>query len=246
VDRVVVTVALATVLLVTGATAYFGHALGLDWLDSLYFVWTTVLTVGYGDITPRHASAGAKLAAMALMLAGAALVAVFYALLAGFVVSRRLAVVRGHVPVFGRGHLIVAGAGHVGVRVAERLLDAGHRAVVIERDQDSPHIQQLRARGCHVIVADASAAETLDLAAVDRASAVLALTDSDATNLRVVLASRARRPDLPVIARLASSDLSAHVSRRQDAIALSSVDLASEAFARAALGSHSRTTSPSP
>jgi hypothetical protein len=55
------------------------------------------------------------------------------------------------------------------------------------------------------------------------------------SNLRIALASRERRPGLLVVARLASPELSAHVTAHGDAIALSSVALASEAFGEAAL-----------
>ena len=235
IDRIVALIALASGLLIGVSTLYFSHALGLTWLDALYFVWTTVFTVGYGDITPRHGPAFAKLAAMGLMLAGATLVAVAYALLAGWVVERRIALLRGHVAVRGGGHVIVAGAGHVGVRVTERLRDRGHRTVVVERDPQCAHIDRLRAGGCQVIVADAASPASLDLAGIDRAIALLALTDSDASNLRIALASHERRPNLLVVARLASPELSAHVTAHGDAIALSSVALASAAFAEAAL-----------
>jgi Trk K+ transport system NAD-binding subunit len=126
----------------------------------------------------------------------------------------------------------------VGVRVAERLRESGHRAAVVERDPPCVHIERLRARGCQVIVADASETATLDLAGVDRAAALVALTDSDAANLRIALAGRARHPGVPVVARLTSPDLSAHVSERGDAVALSSVAVASEAFERDRLREH--------
>ena len=50
-------------------------------MDALYFVWTTVMTVGYGDIALKDASDGVKLYGMALMLAGAAFIAILFALL---------------------------------------------------------------------------------------------------------------------------------------------------------------------
>ena len=56
--------------------------------------------------------------------------------------------------------------------------ESGHRAAVVERDPPCVHIERLRARGCQVIVADASETATLDLAGVDRAAALIALTDS--------------------------------------------------------------------
>jgi voltage-gated potassium channel Kch len=96
-------------------------------------------------------------------------------------------------------------------------------------------VSALRAEGHHVIVADATVDETLDLARVEAAGAVLALTDSDGTNLHVALAVRRRSPAMPVVVRLASPELSAHVAARHDALAASSLAIAGEAFARAAL-----------
>jgi voltage-gated potassium channel len=94
----------------------------------------------------------------------------------------------------------------------------------------------LRAEGHHVIIADASLDDTLTLAGVDRALAVLALTDADAVNLSIALAVRERPLDIPVVVRLASPELAAHVNAGGDALAASSVTIGGEAFARAALG----------
>jgi Trk K+ transport system NAD-binding subunit len=234
VDRVLLRVLIGFVLLVAASAAFFAHALNLRLLDAFYFVWTTVTTVGYGDIALRDASDSAKLVGMALMFAGAAFIAALYALFTAAVVSRRLEAILGRVPVRGRNHIVVAGAGHVGLRVARILAGEGHRVVVIERNGDSRHVSDLRAEGHHVIVADASVEETLDLARVDDAAAVLALTDSDATNLHMALAVR-RRNAGNLVVRLTSPELSAHVAARHDALAASSVAIAAEAFARAAL-----------
>jgi Trk K+ transport system NAD-binding subunit len=235
VDRVLARVVSGFVVIVAGSAVYFAYALDLRLLDGFYFVWTTVTTVGYGDIALRDASDAAKLVGMGVMFAGAAFIAALYALFTGSVVARRLDAIRGRLPVRGRGHVVVAGAGHVGVRAARILAGHGHRVVAIERDGDSRHVSALRAEGHHVIVADASVDETLDLARVDTAAAVLALTDSDATNLHVALAVRRAHPGVPVVVRLASPELSAHVAARHDALAASSLAIASEAFARAAL-----------
>ena len=113
------------------------------------------------------------------------------------------------------GTLVIAGAGHVGSRVARILARAGHRIVVVERAGDNRHLGQLRLEGHH-------ADETLELAGVDRAATVLALTDSDASNLHIALVVRAWRPGVPVVIRLGSPELSTHVADRQDALAVSS------------------------
>lgn len=235
VDRVLVSAILAFVVLVLASSLYFAHALELRLLDAVYFVWTTVFTVGYGDISLYQASDQAKAVGMVLMFSGAALMAVFYALLSGWVVARRLDVRAGRVAEHGHGHVVVAGAGNIGFRVARILADRGQRIVVVERDGDSHNAMALRAEGHHVIIADASLDETLTLAGVDRALAVLALTDADAVNLSVALALRGRPGGIPVVVRLASPELAAHVGARGDALAASSVTIAGEAFARAAL-----------
>jgi voltage-gated potassium channel len=235
VDRVLVSAVLAFVVLVGVSSIYFSYVLGLRLLDGAYFVWTTVFTVGYGDISLYRASDQAKAVGMALMFAGAALMAVFYALLSGWVVARRLDVRAGRVAERGHGHVVVAGAGNIGFRVVRMLAARGHRLVVVERDANSHNALALRGEGHHVIIADASLDETLVLAGVDRAIAVLALTDADAVNLRVALAVRERALGVPVVVRLASQELAAHVATRGDALAASSVTIAGEAFARAAL-----------
>ena len=235
VDRVLVSAIIAFVVLVLAASLYFARALELRLLDAVYFVWTTVFTVGYGDISLYQASDQAKGVGMALMFAGAALMAVFYALLSGWVVARRLDVRAGRVAERGHGHVVVAGAGNIGFRVARIFAARGHRIVVVERDADSHNALALRAEGHHVIIADASLDDTLALAGVDRALAVLALTDADAVNLSVALSVRGRRGAIPVVVRLASAELAAHVGARGDALAASSVIIAGEAFARAAL-----------
>jgi len=172
---------------------------------------------------------------MGLMFAGSAFMAVLVALFTGWVVTQRLGVLHGRVRVRGRGHLIIAGGGNVGLRVAALLHEHGRRVVIIEKDAESRHVASLRAAGHHVIVADATSDNMLDLSGLKGASAVLALTNSDATNLHVALLVRASRPDVPIVLRLVSSELSAHVSEKRDAVAISPVAVAVDEFVRAAL-----------
>jgi voltage-gated potassium channel Kch len=238
VDRVLAYALLSLFLLVFPSALLFSHALNLRYMDALYFVWTTVMTVGYGDIALKDASDGIKLFGMALMLAGASFIAVLFALLSDWVVSRRLDLLRGRTRVRGGGHILIAGAGNVGLRIAELLAGSGRRIVIIERDTESRNSAALNTAGHHVIIADATQRETLELARMDSAAVILAVTDADAVNLQIAL--HAREHDVPVVMRVISTELSDHVSARGDWIALSPVAAAAESFAQAARASATR------
>ena len=162
------------------------------YIDALYFVSTTVTTVGYGDIALRDASTSIKLVGIVLMFAGAAFIALLFGLFTDWVVGRRLEIVAGRVRVRGSGHIVIAGGGNIGVRVAERLRGTDQRVVIIERNADNKNIEPLRANGHHVILADAAREATLSLAKVEDSAAMLCLTDSDAVNFQIALLVRAQ------------------------------------------------------
>jgi len=230
-DPVAKRFAVSVLVVVLVAVVFFAIELGVGWLDALYFVTQTMTTTGYGDFSIREASTGAKIATVLLMIAGAGGLAVTWALLAGAFVARRLDIQHGRIPERGHGHAVIAGAGNVGFRVAQLLAEAGKRVVVIERHAESRNAAQLRAEGHHVITGDASIQESFDLAAADRASVVLALTDSDATNLKIALSVRERGLGTPVIIRLLSAELSAHLHGRKGIVTISPIAVASARFA---------------
>lgn len=233
IDRVLIAALLCLFLVVFTSAILFSHALNLRYLDALYFVWTTVMTVGYGDISLKDAPDGIKLFGMALMLAGAAFIAVLFALLSDWVVGRRLDVLRGRTRVRDHGHVLIAGAGNLGLRVAELLAGCDRSIVVIERDADGRNAAVLSASGHHVIIADATREDILELAGFQRAGVLVAVTDSEAANLQIAL--HARRYAVPVVMRLMSPELSAHVTGRGDWVGVTPVAAAAEAFTQAAL-----------
>jgi voltage-gated potassium channel Kch len=235
VDRILAFALLALFLLVFPSALFFSRALDLRYMDALYFVWTTVMTVGYGDIALKDAGDGVKLYGMALMLAGAAFIAILFALLSDWVLSRRLDLLRGRTPERGANHLLIAGAGNIGFRLVTLLAARGRRMVVLERNPQGHNAAQLAAAGHHVIIGDATSDEILALAGLPSAALLLAVTDSDAVNLQLAL--RARACGVPVIMRTNSAELAAHVTRRGDAVALSPVTVAVERFAAAARAS---------
>jgi voltage-gated potassium channel Kch len=235
-DRVLLAAILfAMAAIVLTFTLFFANALDLSYVDAMYFVMTTVTTVGYGDIALRDASTPVKIVGMVMMFAGAAFIALLFGLFTDWVVSRRLEIAAGRVRVRGNGHIVIAGSGNVGVRVADGLREQDHRVVIIERNADNKNIEALRSNGHHVILADAARAATLSLAKVEDSAAMLCLTDSDAVNFQIALLIRARSADVPIIIKVVSPELSTHVSEHGHAVAISPIAIAAEEFAKAAL-----------
>ncbi|MGN8245933.1 NAD-binding protein [Cellulomonas soli] len=160
-------------------------------LDALYFTAETIGTIGYGDFSFREQPDWLRAYAVLLMLAGAVLAALTYALLTNLLVSQRLQESFGHGQVTGlRGHVVVVGLGSVGVRVVESVLAAGAPVVVVEANEGNRYLAQARALGAKVVLGDATLAGTLELVNLDRARAVAVLTSDDLTNLEVALAVR--------------------------------------------------------
>jgi Trk K+ transport system NAD-binding subunit len=176
-------------------------------LDAVYFSVETITTVGYGDFTFRNQDPWLMAGAIVLMLLGALFVAVFFALLTNVLVSRRIEESLGRRRIIGRtGHVLVIGLGNVGLRVAQRLLAEGADVVVVEKSEDNRHLQQVRALGVPVVIADATQPEVLETVSLSGAAAVAVLTSDDLANLETGLAVRdqlgPRFADVPVVLRI--------------------------------------------
>ena len=215
--------ALLTVLVVATLVLRFtyqyagpGHRISL--IDAVYFTVETVTTVGYGDFSFRGEPDWLVVFAIALMMAGALFVAVFFALVTNMLVSRRIEESLGQQKITVlRDHVLVVGLGTVGLRVARQLHDAGRDVVVIEMDERNRHLSQLRALGIPVKIADATLPEVLASARLATASAVAVLTSDDLANLETGLAIRdqlgARWPATPVVLRIFDSQLAHSVKQ---------------------------------
>jgi Trk K+ transport system NAD-binding subunit len=183
---------LVTATIVLRFTYHFagpGHRISL--LDSVYFTVETVTTVGYGDYSFRGEPPWLVVFAIALMMAGALFVAVFFALVTNMLVSRRIEESLGLRKITAlHGHVLVIGLGTVGLRVARQLHDAGRDVLVIEKSERNRHLGQLRALDIPVIIEDATLPEVLASARLAAASAVAVMTSDDLANLETGLAVR--------------------------------------------------------
>lgn len=187
-------------------------------VDALYFTVETIATVGYGDFNFRAQPTWLRLFAILLMIFGAVLATSFFALLTNMLITRRIAEAMGRRRVTGlSGHVVVLGLGSVGARVVEQLVAAGRDVVVVERDESSRYLAQVRQAGVPVIIADATLPQTLDAVNLAGAAGVAILTSDDLANLETGLAVRdqlgERWSRVPVVLRLFDRQLARTVQR---------------------------------
>jgi Trk K+ transport system NAD-binding subunit len=191
----------ALAVLVFLSVVIFQAVLELSISDALYFVVTTVTTVGYGDITPREGPVWLKLYACVLMLAGSAMMAILFSLVTDFVVGEKVRRLSGARADERSGHVVVVGAGRAGYRTAEQLRRVGVDVVTIDLDAEAPLAASARLEGV-LVAGDARLPETLAMAGVQRARAVIAATGDDAVNLAIALAAHRAAPTVRTVARL--------------------------------------------
>jgi len=185
-------------------------------LDALYFTIETVGTVGYGDFYFRDQDWWLRLWAILLMVVGATLATVFFALLTNALVSRRLEDTLGRRRVTGvEDHVVVVGLGSVGIRVVEQLVADSVEVVVLETDLDNRFRSQLRELRVPVLSSDATVPDTWRDLALHRAWAVAVLTSSDLVNIETGLAVKDLLGDkwaeTPVVLRLFDRQLASTV-----------------------------------
>lgn len=181
-------------------------------VDALYFTVETIATIGYGDFSFREQPSALRVFAIALMLLGAALATVFFAMMTNLLVSRRIAESLGRRrATTSDGHVILIGLGSIGARVMEGLRAAGAEVVVLDRDPGGRYTDVVRAAGVTLVSGDATVPAVLDGVGLARASAVAVLTSDDLTNVEIGLAVRdqlgERWAQVPVVLRLFDRDL---------------------------------------
>jgi hypothetical protein len=91
---------------------------------------------------------------------------------------------------FLRGHVVICGLGEKGSRLAAGFCDSGYRVVVIEREEDNPHVAPCRDRGAIVLAGDATDPALLSTAAVGRASHLISVCSEDGANAEVAVGAR--------------------------------------------------------
>ncbi|HUG89290.1 MAG TPA: NAD-binding protein [Planctomycetaceae bacterium] len=135
-----------------------------------------------------------------------------------------------------RNHVVVLGVGKVGGRIIKGLLALKEPVVAIERQADSPFLDELHDLNVPVITGDGRQQKTLEQAGVAHARAVILASDDDLVNLDAALTAHDLNPDARIVLRLFDETLATKVAGRFDMPAISTSRVAAPAFVAAATG----------
>ena len=235
VPKVLRVVSLTILTLSIISVLVFQYGMHLTPIDALYFVVATLTTTGYGDISAKEADLWLKLYTCFLMLLGSAAVATFYSIITDFIVTVRFDQIYGRHKTTSAEHVIVVGLGNVGFRTVRALRQLGGEVVAVDLDHGTDYRGLLDA-DTPFIGGDARDADTLELAGIHRATAVVSVTDDDAINLSVGLIAKSLNPKVRTVLRLFDGDLASKIqaSVKVDA-ALSGSKISAPSFVGAAL-----------
>ncbi|MBH8567146.1 NAD-binding protein [Nostoc sp. CENA67] len=228
-------VLLAIILLST--LTYTATKLNISFIDALYFAVGMITGAGGNDKVVENAPDSIKLFTIVIMLIGAAVIGIWYAMLTDFVLGSRFKQFWDAARIPQRNHYIVCGLSGIGITIIQQLHASGHEIVVIETDSNNRFVNSTRGLGIPVIQGDASFRTILKASNINSAAAVLAVTNNDATNLEIALKAKGLTPSIPVIVHYADPDFARMAQQLFDFEAvLSPAELAAPAFAAAALG----------
>lgn len=216
---------------------YTSVSLKTSIVDALYFSVGMITGAGGNEAVAESSSTSIKLFTVVMMLVGAGVVGICYALLNDFVLGTRFKQLWSSARVPQRHHYIVCGLGGLGVQIVNQLRNNGCDVVVIERDPNNRFLSAAHSLKVPIIQEDASLAATLLTANIRHAEALILVTSDDITNLEIALSAKGLAPKLPVIVRNQDPQFAPLVQQVFDFEAvLSPAELAAPSFAAAALG----------
>lgn len=173
-----------------------------DPLDAVYMTVITLSTVGYEVVRPLDAPG--KIFSICLIVGGIGTAAwVFTTVIEVFVSEQTFQLItrkRMDRAIHAlRDHYIICGYGRIGQQIVQGYRQNEIAFVVIE--QEESRLQALREAEILHVEGDAADDQVLLKAGIERASALITVTPTDAVNTFIVLSARGLRPDLFIVTR---------------------------------------------
>ena len=230
--------AMLLMMIISLATlTYVSAELKMSLIDALYFSVGMITGAGGNETVVENAPDSVKIFTVIMMLVGAAIFGIWYALLNDFVLGTRFKQFWDAARIPRRNHYIVCGLGGLGIKIVQQLYNNGQEVVVVEPNSNGKYINTARNLGIPTINADASFPETLKACNVSNAASLIAVTGNDATNVEIALKAKGLSPKIEVVVNYADPDFARMAQEVFDFEAvLSPAELAAPAFAAAALG----------
>ncbi|MBD0268941.1 MAG: NAD-binding protein [Cyanobacteria bacterium Co-bin8] len=237
-SRATLLVLLVLLMTIGGATlTYTRTNLDTSVVDAFYFAVGMITGAGGQEQVAEQASAAVKVFTAVMMLVGAGVIGICYALLNDLVLGAHFQELWSVARLPHHHHYIVCGLGGIGYRIASQLHNSGYEVVVIERDPNGRFIPALRAMKVPVLVGDASVPSVLETVNVQKATALLAVTSDDTVNLEIALTAKGLSPYVSIVVRNQDPDFAYQVQQVFEfEQVMSPTELAAPAFAAAALG----------
>jgi Trk K+ transport system NAD-binding subunit len=223
--------AIAAVFFFSLSYAYFHVVLGKTLTASAFYVVETMTNVGFGEVDITRRGPAVTLGAIAAMLGGIVFTSIFIGSVASTLTRAQWVATQGLRRIRARRHVVVCGGGKIGTAVLNLLTAAGKRVIVIDTNPDADLVRRARERDVDLLTGDATQAGALDLCDLANASAVLALTENDATNLEIVLGVRVRSLEVPLVVRIEDASFAAATTKLFGLSTFSPSALSAPAFA---------------
>jgi voltage-gated potassium channel Kch len=236
--RPVAIVSLSLILIIFLATAvYLSVNLNISLADALYFSVGMITGAGGKEEVAESGSDIVKIFTAIMMIVGAGVIGICYALINDFILGSRLKQAWDVARVPTRNHYVVCGLGGIGIKIASQLHQQGHEVVAIELDSNSRFVNSARSLGIPVIIENASLAFTLKAANLKRAKSLITVTGNDMVNLEIALTAKAIAPYLKTVVRSCDPQFAQSMQEvfEFDRV-LSPGELSTHSFAAAALG----------
>ncbi|HEY9879597.1 MAG TPA: NAD(P)-binding protein [Leptolyngbyaceae cyanobacterium] len=237
-SKAVLTVLLALLITITLATlVYTSTSLGTSFVDAFYFAVGMITGAGGQEKVAENAPAAIKVFTALMMLVGAGVTGICYALLNDLILGAHLQDLWRVARLPQHSHYIVCGLGGVGYRIVTQLCNSGYDVIVIERDPNGRFIPAVRAMKIPVLIGDGSLSSVLETAHLSKAAALLVTTSDDTVNLEIALTAKGLVPRLSIVVRNQDPEFAHQVQQIFEfEQVMSPVELAAPAFAAAALG----------
>ena len=235
--RPVTMVSLALLAVICIATViYVSVNLKTSIADALYFSVGMITGAGGKEEVAEGAADYIKVFTAIMMIVGAGVIGICYALINDFVLGSRFRQTIDAARIPRQNHYIVCGLGGLGIKIASLLHSQGHEVVAIEADPKNRFLRSARSKGIPVITEDASMPSTLKAVNIKRANSLIAVTSHDTTNLEISLTAKALSNSKTIVR---SSDPQFAQSMQEvfefDRV-LSPLEMATYSFVAAALG----------